>query len=176
MTKKFVTFEPFVDAAPIRAVDNLLDTPVNPQSTFVCTKFVNRVAPQFTTATSFAVNSDSPFHRIRVWIRSLSTDYLLLEEEFPSGTTDFNIEFGGLFSIFNTLSTFEIVLFDKHDQRVNASLSYRDIHFPIIPHKRRPVKKVFMCVGPPCTYFKMLNRQLISVEGSVLVVEPDYTD
>ena len=173
MAKKFVTFQSFADAAPIRAVDNLLDTPVNPQSTFVCTRFVNRVAPQFTTTTSFAVNSDSPFHRIRVWIRSLSTDYLLLEEEFPSGTTNFNIEFGGLFSIFNTLSTFEIVLFDKHDQRVNASLSYRDIHFPIVPH-RGTKKKAFMCTGPECNYYKMLNKQIISVEGTSVVCEPDY--
>lgn len=181
MPRGFVTFDDEVrdleaatsEVRPRPPRTDILDTPVAPPSNFVTTEFVNRVAPQFTTTTEFDIHAHNPFHRVRVWIRTLSKDMPLLEEEFPCGTTDFKITFGGLFSCFNTVSQLEIVLFDKWDRKVRATLCYRDIHFPIVPH-RGTKKKAFMCVGPPCEYYKMLNRQVISVEGTSVICEPDY--
>lgn len=170
MTKKTVTF-----SDGWRVSEDLLDTPVKPTGNFVTTEFVNRVSPQFTTTREFTINAHNPFHRVRVWIRSLGKNYLLLEEEFPDGTVEFKLEFGGLFSTFNTLSRIEIVLFNKWDERVRAVLCYHDLHFCIVPF-RGTKRRAFMCTSPRCNYFKMLSRQIISVDGSLLEVEPDYTD
>lgn len=149
--------------------DELLDTSVSPSSAFITTEFVNRVTPQFTTARDFVIHSSSPFHSARVWIRSLTNDYLLVEEHFPNGTCEFNVKFDGFFSTFNSNSVIEFLIFDKCDRKVRATLCYRDYHFCIIPH-RGTKRKALMTTGPWCRNVK-LSEQSIYVDGYDLVVE-----
>jgi len=136
-------------------------------------KFTNRVTPSFMTVSEFLIKAESPFHRIKVWIRTLTKDYLLLEEEMPEDTCEFKIQFDSLFSAFNTSSVIEIILFDRNDRKVHATLEYADLQMPIIPYKSR--KRIYMCRGPPCKYYRLLNKQLIFANNGSLEVCPDYT-
>lgn len=140
-------------------------------STFITQKFVNRCSPQFMSAKEFLINSESPFTKVRIWIRSLTNDYLLIEETMPPNSCDFSFGFDNFFSTFNTMSLMEVILFDNCDRKVHATLSYRDYCLTVVPVKNK--KKMFLCQGPACTN-KNLDRQLIYSEGGNLIIEPRF--